>query len=301
MRESRWPATLAPGVMTLPTALAAVARRAHWVAAAGLVVGAVAFVLSSQTAPTYAAEATVDLARPHEAGILADGDRRAPGPGLEAPVTVRGARFLRNIAEFAYSGAALQRAATQVPGFETDEELAEQVELTAVPPYRRVAVRAVAGSPRRAAQLANAAARGYRQRMAEDVAASVAQAEAAVATRRAQLRAHRAVIAQSEPGELAAPPARANLAALAAELDRLERVAQRISVAGQRYGDGVHGLTLAEPPSDDAAIRPRPGRDAALAAVLAAAVAVLVALGRGLATSRRAQLARGTPDIAPAR
>jgi uncharacterized protein involved in exopolysaccharide biosynthesis len=301
MRESRWPATLAPGVMTLPTALAAVARRAHWVAAAGLVVGAVAFVLSSQTAPTYAAEATVDLARPHEAGILADGDRRAPGPGLEAPVTVRGARFLRNIAEFAYSGAALQWAATQVPGFETDEELAEQVELTAVPPYRRVAVRAVAGSPRRAAQLANAAACGYRQRMAEDVAASVAQAEAAVATRRAQLRARRAVIAQSEPGELAAPPARANLAALAAELDRLERVAQRISVAGQRYGDGVHGLTLAEPPSDDAAIRPRPGRDAALAAVLAAAVAVLVALGRGLATSRRAQLARGTPDIAPAR
>lgn len=244
-----------------------------------LVAGAIGYGASLLQAPQYEATAELMLADPRNVGVFRDAQQVALDP----------ARHVRNRAEMVTSSPVLTGAADLLGGRLDQVTLAEQVSAEPSFDLDLVTIHAIDDSAAGAAEVADAVARSYeavasRQGLdaAEAATTQLGQTAARLEARRNALEAQLA----TDPGN---PALEAERDAAVAQLVSVQTRAEQITVDATLFGSGVELYEPAALPTAPA--RPKPLRNAAVAAVLGLAAASAVAWRRAelrlLADDRR--------------
>jgi Mrp family chromosome partitioning ATPase/capsular polysaccharide biosynthesis protein len=286
-----------PGWDGGPGLLEAVWRYRWLVVAATLVAMMAGFGASFLQTTMYEGEARLLLRDPRDAGVFRESGQRTIDP----------ARYVRNQAEFAESSAVAARTAELIDNRLGIQEIQERVTAQPSADLDLIVIRPLDPSAAGAAQLANAVAEAYQQRIAEEVRANADAAIAEFDRQKAQLQ-ERIATAESrlraDPDDSAA---RAERDGAVSQLITLESRADQIAVEAALYGAGVELFEPAEVPESPA--QPRPLRNAAVAGVLSLLAASAFAwwraeqtqsadLGQDAAPVLRAPLLGEVPEFA---
>lgn len=254
--EERWSA--GPGL------LASAWRYRWWVLGATILAGAVGYVLSSTQPTTYEATARLFLTDPRQVAVF--GNQRAVDPE----------RYIPQQSERITSAPVLERT-SELLSFDLSPEAVERrLEVEGDIELDLIEITASSGDPRHAAELADTAARAYTEVSRENRLGAAREAASELEQAASELDEQ---IAELQAGDLDDDEA------VADQVDVLIR--QRIDIASRAqqqlvdarvFGSGVDFLEDASVPREPSS--PSPTRDAVLAAILGAALAVALAYWR---------------------
>lgn len=265
-----------------PGLLEAVWQYRWLVVAATLLAMGTGFAASFLQTTMYEGEARLLLADPRNAGLF-----------QESGTVIDPSRYVRNQAELVASTPVTVRASELVDGRVSVREIDERVTAQPSVDLDLITIRALDPTAEGAAELADAVAEAYQQRVTEEVRSN---AEAAITELEETKVSIEQRIAQAEAGLESDPDdsaLRAERDAAVAQLVTLEGRADQIAVDASLYGSGVELFEQAQVPESPA--QPQPLRNAAVAAVLGLLGASALAWWR----AEHTQSAERRQDAAP--